>query len=58
MAQFHMKQVLFTLDLITFNRISIQFNEIYVGGAILQTSQQCTRSLHTLIARRNKVDSW
>ena len=53
-----MKQVLFTLDLIPFNGISIQFNEIYVGGAILQTSQQCTRSLHTLIARRNKVDSW
>ena len=43
------------LDLITFNGPSTQFTEIHVGEAILQTSWQCTSSLHTLTVRLNKV---
>ena len=46
------------LDLITFNGVSTQFTEIQVGGAMLQTSWQCTRSLHALTVRRNVVECW
>ena len=50
--------VLWILDLITFNRILTQFNKIQVGGAMLQTSWQCTCSLHTLTVQHNKVEGW
>ena len=50
--------VLSTLDLITFNGTSTQFTEIHVDRAILQTSWQCRRSLHTLTVQHKKVDSW
>ena len=49
-AQFHTKQQLCTLDLITINGILTQFTEIHVDRAILQTSGQCTRNLHILTA--------
>ena len=55
-AQFYTKQQFY--DLITFNGISTQFSKIHKGGAILQTSWQCTHSLHTLTVRRNDVDGW
>ena len=38
-----------TLGLITFNGISTQFTEIHVGGAIVQTSWQCTLTQFTYI---------
>ena len=50
--------VLCTLDLITFKGISTQFTQIHVDGAILQTSQHCTHSLHVLTTRHNKADGW
>ena len=49
-AQFHTKQQLCTLDLITINGILTQFTEIHVDRAILQTSGQCTGNLHILTA--------
>ena len=50
--------VLWTLGLITFNGISTQFTEIQVGGAMLQTSWQCTCSFYTLTVGRDKVAGW
>ena len=50
--------VLWTLDLTTFNGIATQFTEIQVGGAMLQTSWQCTCSFYTLTVGRDKVAGW
>ena len=35
-----------------------QFTEIQVGGAVLQTSSQCTRILPTLTLQHNMVACW
>ena len=54
----HKMWVLWTLDLIIFNRILTQFTEIQVGRLMLQTSWQYTCSLHTLTVWCNMVEFW
>ena len=49
--------VLWTLDVIKFKGTSTQFRGIHVGGALSQTSWQCTGNLHVLRDRSHITSS-